>query len=344
MQLTEREQEILQTIVQEYIASAEPVGSRTVAKHSRLRLSPASMRNIMADLTEKGYLEQPHTSAGRIPSDIAFRFYVDSLLKLDPLSEQEQQAIASFLSRAGLELSDILRQASKLLSSFSQQVSMVLAPQQGVARWHQIDFILVRAGLVMAIMVFQGGLVQNKLVEVDKATSPDDLIRFSNYLNETFRGHTLSQVRRAVLREIRHTRRRFNALYRKAYSLMHQTLRTEGQPELFVDGTLHILNQPEFADMASMRELLEILEERSRLLELLDKVSTRQGATVVLGKELDWGEHKPWSMISSPYHSEDSTLGVVGIFGPMRMDYAKVLPVVDFTARILSQMLKNRFE
>ena len=344
MNLKQREIEVIKTIVQTYIEQGVPVGSRYVAKHSRLKLSPASIRNIMADLTDKGYLEQPYTSAGRMPTAKAFRFYVDDVLNVSPLSDVEKKNIVNYLGSAGLELPEILKQASKLISSLSHQVSMVLAPQQNLARWHRIDFIPIRTGLVMTILVVQGGVVRNKLVTVDEHVTQDDLIKYSNYLNDRFEGKTLQEVRTEIVQEMHNAQQEFNALYQKALDLAHAAFEQKNNKrEIFVEGTVHMFDQLANTDVSSMRDLLKFLEERSELLQILDKVSEEEGPTVTLGNELPHEDLVDWSMICSSYSGESENLGVVGIIGPIRMNYAKVVPVVDFTARILTEMFKTRF-
>lgn len=342
MKLAPRELEVLRTIVEDYIAHAAPVGSRTVSKRSGLTLSPASIRNTMADLTDMGFLEQPHTSAGRAPTAKAFRFYLDQVLRPAVLSEQEQALITQYLGGAGLELTDILRQCSRLLSSLSNQVSMVLAPPTDDVRWRNIDFVSVRPGLAMAILVLEGGMMQNRLITVDQKLTQDDLVTFSNFLNHHFTGLTLTAVRLRVLRELSGARERLDALTRRALRLARDAFETSRERDLFVDGTLNLLSQPGFTDIATMRELLALLEERTRLLHILDSTIEGGRIKVCLGRdELD--DLKDYSLVSTPYGCEDGARGVVGVMGPLRMDYAKVMPLVDFTARMLTELLKKRF-
>ncbi len=193
--LLAREAEVLRIIVEDFIATAQPVGSRTVAKHSSLRLSPASMRNTMADLTEKGYLEQPHTSAGRVPTRLAFRLYLDTELKPRQLTTVERAEIERHLAMAGVEVSDLLLQASKMLSVLSNQVSMVISPSRDEAVWREIYFRLIRPRLVLAVLVLDSGVALNKLIEVEASLTQDELITYGNYLNEHYAGMTLSMAR-----------------------------------------------------------------------------------------------------------------------------------------------------
>ncbi len=343
MSLTPREAEVLNIIVESYIENALPVGSRYVAKQSRLSLSPASMRNIMADLSDKGYLMQPHTSAGRIPTDKGFRYYVDTMVRPDLLPENLQQKIKEYLNQAGLEFSDILEHTSKLISSQSSLVGMAVAPQMHFVRWQQIDFVYIRSGVVMAILIFQGGIVQHKLLSVDEKVTADDLVKYRNYLNERFQGHTLYDVKQTVLREMQEAQNEFNQLYSKALSLARAACSDQEERQVYVDGTLNVWDQLDGKDLESMRELLEFLEQRSELFELLDKISQREGLTITFGKEVSGSKLGEWSIISSPYRVRGEPLGVIGTIGPIHMDYSRLVPMVDYIARMLSEILESRF-
>ncbi len=344
MSLNFREIDVINIIVQAYIQHATSVGSRYVARQSGLGLSPASMRNIMADLTEKGYLTQPYTSAGRIPTQKAFRFYVDSMLKPGPLSKAKQGKIREYLTQAGLHFSDILEQTSKLISTQASQVGMAVAPQRDMVRWQQIDFVLVRPGLVLAVLVFQGGIVQNKLFSVEEKLGTEDLIKFSNYLNQSFQGQTIFEVKKRILEQMQEAKNQFNALYAKALRLAKDTCNQDSEPEIFLEGTLHVLDRLDNKDLSSMRELLEFLEQRSELLKLLEGISRNTGGlSIVFGTEFYGPELGEWGMISSPYQVRGQTLGVVGTIGPIRMDYSKLVPMVDCIAKMLSEILETRF-
>jgi heat-inducible transcriptional repressor len=343
MSLEAREEQVIAIVVRAYIESASPVGSRYVAKHSNLNLSPATIRNIMADLTEKGYLMQPYTSAGRIPTDKAFRFYVDYVLKPSLPSEDTQREFKEYIANAGLNLSDILEQTSKLISSQASQVGMAVAPQKECVRWRQIDLILVRPGLVMAILVYQGGIVQNTLLTVDKKMTSDDLIRYGNYLNEKFQGRTMLEVRHQLLREMELAQKEFNALYAKALSIAQAAFAQKDNREIFVEGKLYVLNQLDGKDISSMRDILEFLERNSDLLELLDKISQSKELTVTFGTEIFGPELGEWGIIASPYRVRGKPLGIIGTIGPIHMDYSRLVPMVDCVAKMLSEILETRF-
>jgi heat-inducible transcriptional repressor len=340
--LIQRELEVLTAIVEDYIAKAQPVGSRTVSKGA-MRLSPASIRNTMADLTDKGYLEQPHTSAGRIPTAKAFRLYLDQVMRLRPLAGAVKEMMSSSLGQAGLEIDDILRRASRVLSSVSKQVCMVVAPRHALARWRQIDFVLLRPGLVMAILVLQGGLVQKRLVTADDSITADNLVHFGNYLNHHFQNLTVAEVRTRIIAEMAAAERELSTLTGRALLLAVDTFANAEAPQMYVEGTLNMFSQPEFSDVASMREVLGALEDRTRLLEVLDKTMEEYRTVVMLGEEAQAAGVTGCGLVSSPYGGQGTPLGAVSVIGPLRMDYAEVVPLVDYTAQLITAMLGKHF-
>ncbi len=343
MSLESREKQVISIVVMAYIETALPIGSRYVAKKSDLNLSPATIRNIMADLTEKGYLTQPYTSAGRVPTDKAFRFYVDNILKPSLPSEARQREIRKNIANAGLNLSDILEQTSRLISCQSSQVGMAVAPEKDYVRWRQIDFVLIRPGLVMAVLVYQGGIVHNTLLSVDTKLTSDDLVKYSNYLNDKFQGQTMFEVKKQMLLEMEKAQNEFNALYAKALSLAQAAFTQKEEREIFVEGKLHVLNQLDGKDISSMRDILEFLEKSSELLDLLDKISQSKELTVSFGTEVFGPEFGEWGIISSPYQVKGKPLGIIGTIGPIHMDYSKLVPMVDCVAKMLSEILESRF-
>ena len=345
MALVEREREVLTTIIEAYIATASPVGSRAVSKLSQLGLSPASIRNIMADLTEAGYLEQPHTSAGRVPTAKAFRFYLDEIMLLAPLSREQERRITGNLAMAGLELEELMRQASRLLSGLSLQVSMVIVPNSAATRWKRIDFSLLNPGLVIVLLVLQGGLVRKRVIETAPELTADDLVSCANYLNHLFADLTVTEVRTRLLRELDEAKRSLNALCMRALSMAQSAfdVEREAASAVIVDGTTNIFSQPEFTDADHMRELMRVLEERTILLELLDKTANELKTVITLGEESDKAVLADLGVITAPYGTGSTPLGAIGLIGPLRMDYAKLVPVVNFTASTLTRLIDRHF-
>ncbi len=344
MTLDQRQADVLFTIVRNYIQSGQPVGSRTVARQSSLNLSPASIRNSMADLAEEKYIEQPHTSAGRIPSTKGFRYYLDSKLDLEPLPGGLEETIKSSLSGVGPDLSNTLSQASKVLSSISNQISLVITPSQKNIRWKHIDFILLRPGLVMSVLVMEGGMVQNKVVNVDTDISADDLVKFSNYLNDHYQGKTLQQVRSSIVGQMEKARKQFDHLYQNALKLARESFEPKNNRQVYVDGTHYLFQDTDSIDLSKMREVFRLLEERSKLLKLLDNTLESDGLSILMGQEQEWEELSDYAVISSPYSLQDDSVGHVSIIGPTRMNYSRIIPAVDLTARILSQIFREIYE
>jgi heat-inducible transcriptional repressor len=341
--LTQRELDVLTAIVEDYIATAQPVGSRTVSKAGRMKLSPATIRNTMADLTDQGFLEQPHTSAGRVPTAKGFRFYLDQVMQARALPVPVKEMMAASLGEAGLEIDDILRRASLVLSGVSRQVCMVLAPRHSLARWRQIDFVLLRPGLVMAILVLQGGLVQKRLVTVGQDISADNLVHFGNYLNHHFQNLTVAEVRSRIIAEMAAAERELSDLAGRALHLAMDAFTTSEAPKIFVEGTLNILAQSGSSDVGVMREVLGALEDRTRLLEVLDRTMAEHRAMVVLGEEAQARDLAGCGLVSSPYGGQGAPVGAVSVLGPLRMDYAEVVPLVNYTAQLITAMLGKHF-
>ena len=347
--LDARSATVLTTIIETYIASAMPVGSRTVAAHSALKLSPASMRNTMADLTDLGYLEQPHTSAGRIPTSKAFRLYIDRLLPLRPLPQAEKQKIFQNLVEEDLEISDMLRKAASLLASRCNQVSIMLAPERKTARWNSIGFTAVGRNKVLAVLMLEGGMLETSIVDTPTNYNSDELTRFGNYLNSHFRGVPLADARKAIGEELNQAEEHLEKVFRQALLLgVLAVQHVPGNRELFVEGTSAILDQVEFSDLSSAREMFAFLEERTRLLELLDSAlgSNQPGGDMTkTGVQVSFWEENALpacSMISASYGQSEAIGGVVSIIGPNRMDYAAVLPTIGYISQALTSILQSR--
>lgn len=340
MILTRREAEILAAIVEIYVDTAQPVGSQTVIATRGLALSPASVRATMVRLTEKGYIQQPHTSAGRVPSVQGFRYYLDQVLHLAPLSRRERSRIQDHILPGTAELPETLRRAAAALSSLTRQLCVITAPRQDLARWRHIDFVLLHPGRVMAVLVMHGGLVSNRVLDVDTSLGRDELLYYGNYLNSLLEGRTTSEVRQEIIRQLHKAQQTLDA-YGQAWELAGQAIVPEDQPELFVGGASHLTDHPEFTDLTTLHKVLELIEERSRLLELLDKTQASPSISVSLGADMP--DLYGCSLIASSYSAHTTTHGALAILGPVRMNYARILPMVDFAAQILSQCLTSRF-
>lgn len=345
MRTSDRRNVILRAIIEQYINTGEPVPSIRIARISSLGLSPASVRSSMVELTDSGYLEQPHISAGRVPTAKAYRLYVDTILTPQRLPMARKSAIDAALAMGDAELSHILRRASGMVSSYCCQLGVVLAPRRDESRWRSIEFAPVSPGLILAVLILDGGSVRTRLVEVVETHSQDELIRFSNYLNDFFKGRTLAEARIQIRDELAREGVHLEAMCRRALTLSREALATQDEErEIFVDGAAQVAHQTEFADAARLRELLSLLEEKSRLLDLLDR--TMKSADISISFHAEGGGAAPWAVVSAPYISAQSGEGPAGVasaVGPLRMDYAAVLPVVAHIAETVAAILRRRF-
>lgn len=341
--LSERDRQILQAIITDYIASAEPVGSRTVSRKYGLNLSPASVRNVMADLEEAGYLQQPHTSAGRIPTDKGFRFYVDSL-EPRPLTRQEQERIRSRYHGPVTDAAEVIRETSRLLSSFSSLAGLAVAPRVDATRFRHIEFVRLRERDILVILVSDTGAVHNKLIHSDEPLTQDRLHEIANYLNSIIAGLTLKQARERLLAEMRADKALYDKLYAEARALARRALESpqgHSEADVFIEGTLSIAEQPEFASVEKMKALFKAFEGKSLLIKLIDKSMQVRGLQILIGHESESDEMSGCSLILSHYTVGDEVVGTLGVIGPTRMNYSRVIPIVDYTARLVSRLLEQ---
>jgi heat-inducible transcriptional repressor len=339
-QLSERGKRILEAVIEDYIATAEPVGSRSVTRSHALALSPATVRNVMQDLEEMGFLVSPHTSAGRIPTDKAYRLYVNSILEVKDITREKREEIRRRCRLAGKDVAQVLKETSRLLSTTSSYVGVVMAPRLASNVFHQIEFVKLGSRRILAILISQSGTVQNRLLQTEEEIHPEDLVRMANYLNQLLQGLTIGQVREQLLREMQTEKVRYDSLMTRALSLSEQTISGDA-PELFIEGQANILEQPEFADAGKMREIFRAFERKSLLLDLLDRSIEAEGVQIFIGSESHLLKMEGMSLITSTYMTGKDTVGVLGVIGPTRMGYGRVIPIVDYTAKLISRLLET---
>ena len=339
-QLSDRAKRILEAVIEDYIATAEPVGSRTLTRSHAIALSPATVRNVMSDLEEMGLLVSPHTSAGRVPTDKAYRLYVNSILEVKNLARDNRDEILRRCRLAGKDMAQVLKETSRLLSSTSSYMGVVMAPRLAASVFHQIEFVKLGSRRILAILISQNGTVQNKLIHTAEEMSREDLIRMANYLNDLLQGLTIGQVRERLIQEMKSEKVRYDSLMVRALALSEQTVGSDA-PELFLEGQANILEQPEFADAAKMREIFRAFEQKSQLLELLDRSMRAEGVQIFIGSESHLLNMEGMSLITSTYMTGKDTVGVLGVIGPTRMGYGRVIPIVDYTAKLISRLLES---
>ena len=339
--LAERDTRVLKTVVVHYIATGEPVGSRTVAKLSGLNLSPASIRNLMLDLEERGFLRQPHTSAGRLPTALGFRYYVDYILPVQELAPRMQKQIKNALALPEVEPQELFRHASRVLSAVSGHPALVLAPRPQGMRLKHIQFISMGGDGVLTVLVAQDHQVQTRFVRSTIRYTQEQLDRFSQYLNELCQNLTLGETRRQILARMEEDKHLFDKIVSQALSLSRQALQNEEEEELYIEGTSQILDYPEFTeDVEKIRTLFKAFEEKHHLITLLDQTLASQGVQIIISPDEQFPEMQ-LSVVASSYSGDRTPVGSLGVIGPMRMDYGRVIPIVRYTASMVTNLLKK---
>ncbi len=345
--LSERTSRILAALVREYIETGQPIGSMTLTRRVGFGLSSATIRNVLAQLEEQGYLAQPHTSAGRIPTDLGYRYYVDMLLHMRRMGRANPAVEAQLRQQAGTTalMDDILAQVSHLLSQNARQVGFALGPENEAAAFHRIDFVPLANTSVLVIVVARGGQVTHKVIDIKERLDADVLQQAANYLNREFAGMTLSEVRAAVLERLRQEQSLYDMLLSRALRLAQSTF--EGLPSetsLFIEGTSLLLDQAAEGAagprLATLQGLLKLVEEKHRLVRLLTEYLNTQGLTVVIGGEHQAPDLKDFALVTSTYF-DGRRVGRLGIIGPTRMPYWRAIAIVDSVARAVSRVLRD---
>ena len=336
--LTDRQKQVLEGVISEYTRSAEPVGSRTLSR-KYLRLSPATVRNVLADLEEMGLLSQPHTSAGRVPTERAYRTYIDGMMEVHPLTLREQDRIRAGLESSLHEGADLMRRTSHLLSAFSSQVGLVVAPRLDEAGLKRVELVRAGRGRVMAVIISDRPLVQHRIVETQTDPTQAELDRMSQALNGILSGLNLRQVRARIEQEMRSDKAGYDRMLTAALRLGRDAMVGIGDSDLYVEEPARILDQPEFLDLERMKSLFRAFEEKSRILRLLDAMIEAEGVRVVIGSALESAGMRGCSLIASRYTTGPRATGSLGVIGPTRMNYPRVIPVVEYVARLVSEYL-----
>ena len=343
-ELNERSQNILEAIVEDYIASAEPIGSRAITRRHSFNLSPASVRNVMSDLEEMGFLCSPHTSAGRIPTEKGFHYYIDSLLQVRDLSNEEESRLRKNYRFKGMKMEDIMQEVGRVMSSLSNYTGLVMAPKFASTVFRQIEFVRLTHGRLLVIYVSETGLVQNKVIEADPDLNQRDLEQISNYLNHELNGMSIQAVREKVAQELQSDRARYDQLQKRALRISSAALEEENDAILFVSGTSLMLEQPEFSTPDQMKRNIQTLESKKILIDLLDRSQDAQGVQIFIGSQNENCDIDGCSLITSKFSNQKGAVGTLGVIGPVRMDYSQAIPIVDFTAQLVSRILDREVE
>jgi len=342
--LSERAQLLLKALIESYIRDGQPVGSRTLSRDSGLSLSSATIRNVMADLEELGFVVSPHTSAGRIPTDKGYRLFVDSLLKLKPLQSEEIDDIERRLRSDASNGRALVQTVSQMLSSVTQMAGLVTLPNPHYVALSQIEFIGLSENRALAIMVMNNREVENRVVQLERPYSSEELRRAANYLNEAFAGRSLPEVRASLLKQLHETRQTMNQLMQDAIQMAQKVFETPAQDrvEYVIAGETNLMGFAQLSNVDRLRRLFEAFNEKHDMLRLLDNCLRAQGIQIFIGHESGYQILDDISVVTAPYMLDNQVVGVLGVIGPTRMAYERVIPIVDVTAKLLGSALNAR--
>lgn len=341
--MNERAQRILKVLIEEYIQDGQPVGSRTLAKRSGLDLSPATIRNVMSDLEEMGYIHSPHTSAGRVPTSHGYRFFVDSLLQIKPLEDSYIQQLQGRLS-AQLDSHTLVQSASSMLSMITSLTGVVTLPKRQPSVIRQIEFLSLSSRQVLVILVLERNEIQNRIIQLDHEIASAELHQAANFLNEYLAGKTLQQAREVLLQAMNQDREAMNQLMLSAIELGEKAF---GQPvtaqeeDCVIAGETNLMSYDDLSDVGKLRELFSAFTKKRELLHLLDKSIQADGVQIFIGREAGYKVFDDCSLVTAPYTLEDEHIGVLGVIGPKRMPYERIIPIVDLTAKLLSVAMRR---
>ena len=341
MSLDARAEILLKTLIERYIAEGQPVGSRTLARQAGLELSPATVRNVMADLEDMGLVRSPHTSAGRVPTERGYRVFVDTLLKIKPMNSAELHKLEQELL-ANHDPQHLIENASHIMSEVCKLAGIVMAPRrEEQLAFRHIDFVSL-TGQRILVIVTQDGQVHNRIIQADREYSSAELVQAANYFNETYAGVSMNDVKRALLTEIQQASDDMHRIMQFAVRMARAALSEEEQPdELVVSGESNLMDIPELGDVRKLRKLFDAFTAKRDLLHLLDESMRAGGVKIFIGTESGYEVLADCSVVTAPYSADGRIVGTLGVLGPTRMAYEQVISIVDITAKLLSGALSG---
>lgn len=343
-QLDARTQHLFRVLVENYISGGQPVGSRTLARVADIDVSPATVRNIMADLEALGYLHAPHTSAGRVPTAQGYRLFVDTLVEVKPLNSSVVSGLKSRLVDTSVNQQGVVETASSLLSSLTHMAGVVTMPRHDKAAFRQIEFLSLSDHRVLAILVVDQKEVHNRIIHLDREYSSSELREAANYLNDILAGRSLHEVRKVLLKELDTVRQDMNDLMRTAIALGEKIFTPEnegGEKNYIVDGQTNLMEFEELSNVEKLRGLFDAFSQKKEILHLLDRCICAEGVQIFIGSESGYEVFDDCSVVSAPYSIDEDVKGVLAVVGPTRMAYDRVIPIVDVTAKLLSEALNS---
>jgi heat-inducible transcriptional repressor len=337
----EREKTVLELVMEHYILSAEPIGSGIISKTMKNKLSSATIRNTMGDLEALGFLYKPHAVAGRIPTPKAFRYYVNSLPPRGIPGKNDLRALESLTKPRYPHVEEVMEDASKILAAISSCTGIVVEPKVDMMLFQEVEFVKLSRHTILMVFITSSGIVHKKLVETDEDLGMDVLSEMKGYMNKRFSGMPFYALKSAILQDLKKDRETFTMLYEKIKDTLDTIIGEEEKREVYIEGTSKMIGVPEFSDIERLKELFNALENKEKLLKLFDRcLRQEEGVHVIIGKESDVREMQNMSIIMSTYQISEKSWGILGVIGPMRMNYSKIIPIVDYTARIMTDIMR----
>jgi heat-inducible transcriptional repressor len=340
---SERAQQLLRVLIQRYIREGQPVGSRTLSKDSGLDLSPATIRNVMSDLEELGLVSAPHTSAGRVPTPLGYRLFVDTLVRYRQPTGDDINKLRTKISRKINNADALVASVSHLLSEFTNLAGVVTIPRGQHAALRQIEFLPLSENRILAILVINDREVQNRILQTDHEYSVSELQQAANFINEHYAGSEMFQVRRRIVSDLEDTRLSMNQAMHDIIEVAQTVMEGADEPggEFVLAGQTNLMNFAELSDVDTLRRLFEAFSRKRLMLDLLDRSINADGVQVFIGGESGYSILDDCSVVTAPYELDDETIGVLGVIGPTRMAYDRVVPIVDITARLLRSAMSS---
>lgn len=340
--LNDRSLYLLKSLVERYIHDGQPVGSRALSKDPQLNLSPASIRNVMADLEDMGLIHSPHTSAGRVPTVSGYRLFVDSLLTVKPLVSTELSQLQNQLLASADHPGEVLAKASRLLSDTTHMAGVVTLPRRESVSLQHIEFLPMSSNRVLVIFVTDGDEIHNKIIHTDKVFSAAELQQAANYLNSRFCGSSLTRIRASVVAEMQLDHTQVNQGMLDAVNMAQLTFNEQPKDDYLLTGETNLMDFSELSDMERLKQLFEAFSQKRSVIHLLDQCLAADGVQIFIGEESGYSAFERCSLVTAPYSVNDQVVGVLGVIGPTRMAYEKVIPFVDVTAKLLGAALNPK--
>jgi len=337
---SDRAKQLLSAIIDNYIEEGTPIGSKKLSTYNRFNLSPATIRNVMSDLEGLGFISSPHTSAGRIPTSKGYRFFIDRLLELQPVDSNEIASIKETVSQTKSSNKDLATNVSTILSAITQLAGIVTVPKKHKSTLKEIDFIPLSEQRVLAILIINDSEVENKILQMKRNYSRDELQISANYLNQNYVGRSFEYIKNNLLTKLKETSALANSLMNNIINIADELLTNQNKDEYVVTGKNKLLDFEELSDINQLKDLFDAFNEQQQLLQLLDKSISTSNIQIFIGQESGYRIFDNCTLITAPYTNEVGSVGVLGVIGPTRIAYQRVIPIVDVTAKLLSQSLK----